>query len=68
MSNELPHELKIQREIDRIVDAIIALLSREEQTKIIRKAGKDLYRDHATRGEKRGVREGMRSGRGRHGM
>ena len=36
MFNEPSNELKIQREIDRIVDAMIALLPREEQTKIIR--------------------------------
>jgi GGDEF domain-containing protein len=37
MFNEPPNELRnIQREIDRIVDAIIALLPREEQAKIIR--------------------------------
>jgi diguanylate cyclase (GGDEF)-like protein len=37
MFNEPSNELKIQREIDRIVDAMIALLPAEEQTKIIRK-------------------------------
>jgi diguanylate cyclase (GGDEF)-like protein len=37
MFNEPPNELRnIQREIDRIVEAIIALLPREEQAKIIR--------------------------------
>jgi hypothetical protein len=38
MFNEPPNELRnIQREIDRIVDAMIGLLPREEQAKIIRK-------------------------------
>ena len=38
MFNEPPNELRnIQREIDRIVDAMISLLPREEQTTIIRK-------------------------------
>jgi diguanylate cyclase (GGDEF)-like protein len=37
MSNELPNELNIQREIDRVVDAMIALLPREERTTIIRR-------------------------------
>jgi len=38
MFNEPPNELRnIQREIDRVVDAMIALLPREEQTEIIRK-------------------------------
>src|SRR5262245_19463388 len=37
MSNELASELKIQREIDRIVDTIIALLPPEAQTQIMKK-------------------------------
>jgi hypothetical protein len=37
MSNESPNELRIEREIDLMVDAIIGLLPSEVQTNIIRK-------------------------------
>src|SRR5262249_22976470 len=38
MFNEPPNELRnVQREIDRVVDAMVALLPREKQTTIIRK-------------------------------
>jgi len=47
MFNEPPNELRnFQREIDRIVDAMIALLPREEQTQIIRKEAERREKTH----------------------